>query len=355
MFFNIVAVMAENTNGKGKIETNLPLLSIIIVNYKSAQLIYNCVQSIYAQNSKMNFEIIVVDNHSRDRSKEKICNLFPRIIWIEMGYNSGFARANNAGIRKSKGNVVLLLNADTLIENNAIERCLNYFFFSHYIACGVQLLNTDRSPQISGNFAMTGGLNYLLPLPFLGSFIKSIANIFGVKKPNVPDASGIVEVDWINGAFLMVRMNAITKSGLLDEDFFLYAEEAEWCSRLRKNGKLSIYGDINVIHLQGETSNETFDSSGKGYTNLFDRKGRQIMLSNLVRIRKEFGVGWFLFILFFYTLEILIFFMGFLISKIFFSKKYSSQQIKNYAGNVFSIIRLSLKIISGKPYFYKVL
>jgi hypothetical protein len=107
--------------------------------------------------------------------------------------------------------------------------------------------------------------------------------------------------------------------------------------------------------LQGETSNETFNSSGKGYMNLFDKKGKQIMLSNLLRIRKEFGVGWFVFILSFYIFEIPIFFIGVLISKIFFSKRYSFQQTKKYAENVFSIIKLARKIISNQPYFYKVL
>jgi hypothetical protein len=202
---------------------------------------------------------------------------------------------------------------------------------------------------------MKGGLNYLLPLPFLGNLLKSFANVFGVKKPNVPDASAIVEVDWINGAFLMVKKPAIQKAGLMDEDFFLYAEEAEWCSRLKKVGKLCIYGDINVIHLQGETSNETFGSSGKGYMNLFDRKGLQIMLSNLVRIRKEFGVGWFAFILSVYTFEIPIFFIGVLISKIFFLNKYSFTAAKNYTSNVFKIINLSPTIINSRPHFYKVL
>lgn len=330
-------------------------LSIIIVNHKSAQLICDCVQSIYAQQSTISFEIIVVDNNSQDGSEEKILKMFPEIIWIQMDYNSGFARANNEGIRKSKGEIVLLLNGDTIIENNAIEKCYDNLYNSEFVACGVQLLHTDRTPQISGNYAMKGGLNYLLPLPFLGSLFKFCANSIGVKKPNVPDATGIVEVDWINGAFLMVKKEAMAKAGLLDEDFFLYAEEAEWCHRLKKTGKLCIYGDINVIHLQGKTANEIFNSSGKGYMNLFDRKGRQIMLSNLVRIRKEFGAIWFIFILSVYTFEIPVFFIGVLISKIGFSKKYSFSQVKNYTGNIFSIIKLSPKIINSRPYFYKVL
>jgi hypothetical protein len=330
-------------------------LSIIIINYKSAQLICDCLQSIYAQHATISFEIIVVDNHSDDESEATITTLFPEIVWVQMDYNSGFARANNAGILKSKGKVVLLLNGDTIIENKAVEKCFNNFYTSEYAACGVQLLNPDGSPQISGNYAMKGGLNYLLPLPFIGVALKAFAGLFGVKKPNVSNASGIVEVDWINGAFLMVKKDAIQNAGFMDEDFFLYAEEAEWCSRLKKAGKLCIYGDINVIHLQGETSNETFGSTGKGYTNLFDRKGLQIMLSNLVRIRKEFGVFWFVIISSVYIFEIPVFFIGVIISKIFLSNKYTLLQVKNYAENVFSIIKFSPTIISGKPHFYKVL
>ena len=330
-------------------------LSIIIVNYKSAQLILDCVQSVYAQHSTILFEIIVVDNNSQDESKGIITSSFPGITWIQMDYNSGFARANNEGIRKSKGEIILLLNADTIIENNAIEKCYKNLQAAEYVACGVQLLYTDRTPQISGNYAMMGGLNYLLPLPFLGPLFKLVANIIGVKKPNVPDASGIVDVDWVNGAFLMVKKEAIIKAGLLDEDFFLYAEEAEWCHRLKKTGKLCIYGDINVIHLQGKTANEIFNSSGKGYMNLFDRKGHQIMLSNLVRIRKEFGAIWFIFILLVYTLEIPVFFIGVLISKIAMSKKYTLSQVKNYAINILNIIKIFPMIIDGRPYFYKVL
>ncbi len=330
-------------------------LSIIIVNYKTADLVLNCIRSIHKFDNT-GTEIIVVDNFSGDNMESLLKQQFAAAKFVQMGYNSGFARANNAGIRASQAGTVLLLNPDTLIKDNAVNNCLANFLGSVYIAAGVQLLNEDGSPQISGNFAMKGGLNYLLPLPFLGSFLKWIAGIFNIKKPNVPNASGIVEVDWINGAFLMVRRSAIDKAGLLDEDFFLYAEEAEWCSRLRKTGRLCIYGDEHVIHLQGESANEAFASGGKGYFNLFDKKGLQIMLSNFLRIRKEFGAGWFLFDLFFYVLAIPVFFIGLLFSKIFPGKRrYNFAQFKGYTKNVFNILGYVPTIINNKPFFYKVL
>lgn len=330
-------------------------LSIIIVNYKSAQLVIDCLHSIFNQHSNLSFEIIIVDNDSKDNSNEKITGIFPEVKYLEMNYNAGFARANNEAIKNSSGEVVLLLNADTIIENNAIERCHNSFVTSAYIACGVQLLNPDRTPQISGNYVMKGGLNYLLPLPYLGNALKFMASLFRVKKTNVPEAKGIVEVDWVNGAFLMVKKSAIEKAGLMDEDFFLYAEETEWCSRLKKTGKLCIYGDINVIHLQGETTNVTFGTKDKGYYNLYDKKGLQIMLSNLVRIRKEFGAGWFVFILASYLFEIPVFFIGVLLSKIALSKKYSFGQVSGFTANIFKIAKLAPTIIRNQPYFYKVL
>src|ERR1700691_2959030 len=229
-------------------------LSIIIVNYKSAGLITECLQTIYAGTNDIIFEVIIVDNDSKDNSKEAILSAYPEVVWIEMNYNSGFARANNEGIRQAKAEIVLLLNADTLIMDKAIEKCYRLFTNSEYVGCGVQLLNNDLSPQISGNYFVKGGMNYLLPLPYLGNFVRRLGVLFNVKKPNVPNADSTIEVDWVNGAFLMVKRPAIEKSGLLDEDFFLYAEETEWCSRLKKAGRLCVFGEVNIIHLQGETA-----------------------------------------------------------------------------------------------------
>ncbi len=228
------------------------------------------------------------------------------------------------------------------------------FAGSRYVACGVQLINPDRTPQISGSYFVRGGLNYLLPLPYLGALVKRAGQVFGTKVPNVPDARSLVEVDWINGAFLMVKKDAIAVAGMMDEDFFLFAEEIEWCSRLRKLGKLALYGQFRVVHIQGATTNESFQSSGKGYYDLYDRKGLQIMLSNFVRIRKQYGVGWFLVQLLFYVVEIPIFGMGVLVSRPGGRRGYSFGQFRGYCRNVGFVIGKSATIVRNKPYFYKV-
>jgi GT2 family glycosyltransferase len=317
----------------------------------------DCLNTVYQQTNGISYEIIIIDNASGDDSEQRIRTAFPDVRWIQMTYNAGFARANNAGIRQAEGTAVLLLNSDTLIEEGAIGHSCRQFLQTEYVACGVQLLNPDKSPQISGNYFMKGGLNYILPLPWLGNWIKSAGILFKVTKPNVPDAKDLTEVDWINGAYLMVKKEAIEKAGLLDEDFFLYAEEAEWCSRLRRIGPLCIYGQYHVIHLQGASANETFSSSGKGYYNLYDRKGLQIMLSNFVRIRKQFGVGWFLVQLLFYILEIPVFFFGVLVSRLSgrANQGYSFVQFRKYCKNLGQVLARSWIIIRNKPYFYKVL
>jgi hypothetical protein len=111
-----------------------------------------------------------------------------------------------------------------------------------------------------------------------------------------------------------------------------------------------------MIHLQGEVANQEFGSGGKGYYDLYDRKGLQIMLSNFVRIRKQFGVGWFLLQLLFYLAEIPVLLVGVTVSKIFTKEpRYTYWHLGRFTKNVGVILRLSLLIIRNKPYFYKVL
>jgi GT2 family glycosyltransferase len=329
-------------------------LSIIIVNYKTSNLVLNCLASIFKY-PKESIEIILVDNNSNDEIEKLLRSNYPQVIFIQMGYNAGFARANNAGIKIAKGENILLLNSDTINMDDAINKCDKLLRESEFIAAGVQLLNEDLSPQISGNFAMKGGLNYLLPLPYVGKCLKFIADIIRVKKPSIAETKETMEVDWINGAFLMVKKSAIDKSGLLDEDFFLYAEEAEWCGRLKKNGRLCIFGELNILHLQGESSNAAFESSGKGYFNLFDKKGLQIILSNFIRIRKQFGLLWFGLNLLIYYFTIPVFFFAITFSLIFGKSKYTFSNFIGFSKNLFNMLKYVPRIIKNAPFFYKVL
>jgi len=331
-------------------------LSIIIVNYKTPGLVRDCLAGLFQNSNGISFEVILVDNDSQDGIENIIQTEFPQVKFLQMGYNAGFARANNAAIGHSEAEAVLLLNSDTIIDDNAIGNCFRNFQRSDYVACGVQLLNPDRTPQLSGFFSVKGGLNFLLALPYAGAIVKFLGNLFSVKKPNVPEAKALTEVDWINGAFLMVKRSAFEKAGLMDEDFFLYAEEVEWCSRLRRIGKLCIYGDLHIIHLLAGSSMDTFQSSDKTYDNIFDKKGQQLMVSNFLRIRKEWGAGWFLFMLFLFVMEIPFFLLLHLLFHLFFlPNRYPFKTFGGYVANVWKVITLSGRMLGKKPWFYKVL
>jgi GT2 family glycosyltransferase len=155
----------------------------------------------------------------------------------------------------------------------------------------------------------------------------------------------------------MVKKVVTQKAGLMDEDFFLYAEESEWCFRLIKFGDLVVYGDLKIIHLQGEVINAETKTSGKGYFDLYSKKGLQLMVSNLLRIRKQYGIGWYLFNLTIYIIEIPVFFVfNFFDNIIHFKNPFKNWRlIKNFSKNVFTLITLTPLMIKNKNFFFKMM
>ena len=333
-------------------------VSIIIINYKSCSLVLNCIESIVEQTINSSYEIIVVDNDSRDGAEEKILTAYPEVIWIETGYNAGFARANNAGIKVANGDYLLILNADTIILDKAIDKSIALLkTYPGAVGAGVQLLNTDGSTQISGAHFIKGGLNILLPLPYLGRLIRYLGYKFKSTVPSVQNVQQDIEVDWIVGAFMLMKADAVKKSGPFDEDFFMYAEEIEWCARLRKQGKLILFAEPKVIHIGGGTSGDYYNTQeSENGKNLWNKKGRQIIVSNMLRIRKQFGVGWFLLIAGTYIFEIPVFAIGLVIDKLISKSRtrFTWQNVKDYSANIMLLMKYFFKILLNKTYFYKV-
>ena len=174
--------------------------------------------------------------------------------------------------------------------------------------------------------------------------------------PSVTQVSERMAVDWVIGAFLMVRRAVLEKAGLLDEDFFMYAEEMEWCHRLRKHGTIALFGKPRVIHIGGGTSTGTYQlQQWDNSKTLWTSKARQIMLSSFLRVRKEFGIFWFLFTLGIYLFEIPVFGVGLVFDKIFRGTKarYRWNHWTGYSQNVFYTCRFFFRILLNKPYFYK--
>ena len=327
-------------------------LSIIIINYQSSKLILDCLQTVYEQTHKVSFEVIVVDNNSQDNSRRLIQEQYPTVQWVQMTYNAGFSRANNAGIKVAKGAYVLLLNSDTLILDNALDKIVHHLNSEseQTIAASVQLLNADGSPQNAGNFFVKGGVNMLLTLPVLSNAVRKIGGCLNVRKPSITASSGINYVDWISGAFMLVKKSAIEKAGFMDEDFFLFSEEIEWCGRLRKVGNIAVFTDVNVIHLEGGTIKQLSKKEVKGYYEYWTPKGRQLMLSSFLRVRKQYSIAWLLLLVSFYSLEIPILWVTAL-----FSRNYTFENAAVYTINLFSVLRYIPMVIVNKPYFYKVM
>jgi GT2 family glycosyltransferase len=333
-------------------------LSIILVNYKSPQLVLDCVQSIYDQTKQISFEILIVDNASGDNSKEIIISKYPQVKWIQLDYNAGFARGNNAAINIANGELILLLNTDTIVLENALDKAVALFRNEKNIAaCGVQLLNIDGSNQISGAHFVKGGLNLLLPLPYLGKFIRYWGYKLNTRVPSITSIKDKIEVDWIVGAFILTSKHTIEKAEMLDEDFFMYAEEIEWCSRLKKQGEMYLFSEPKVMHIGGGTSGDFYDTTeSENGKNLWNRKGRQVLVSLVLRIRKQYGLLWYFIMLFFLTVEAIIFPTGLLFENIlkFGKAKYKWLSVKNYFVNVLYVYKYLPKMISNKPFFYKV-
>lgn len=331
------------------------MLSVVIVNTFRPDLLHQLLESFYTYNPDFPHEIIIASNGSEEKDKQELLQEFPALRWIDTGYNAGFGRANNVGLRIAKGDVLLLLNPDTIAVDDSIKRCYERFKESSHAACGIQLLNPDGTDQISGSYFVKGGLNHLLPIPYYGSFIRWLGYTLKTKVPSVEHVKDVQEVDWISGAFLMTRQSVVEKVGLLDEDFFLYAEEVEWCSRLKKAGTLVLYGDLKIIHLEGATTDKIAKVQERGYHNLYDKKGLQLIVSNHLRVRKQYGVGWFLFLLLNYTFGLLVFWIASTLHHLFTLSNPFKQwkRVGAFANNILKLWALSPTIIRNKPHFYK--
>ncbi len=224
-------------------------LSIIIVNWNTREFLLACVRSIFENEQRKRWEIIVVDNGSQDGSADEIRKTYPFAHVIQNGRNLGFSKAVNQGLQKASGRYVLLLNPDTQTKDGAIERLVSVMdAHSDVGAAGAQLLNSDGSRQNSiANFPSLATellnkslLRWLFPKKFPGK----------ERRYSEP-----VEVDSVIGACMMVKRDVLDRVGLLDEDYFLFLEETDWCYRMKRAGwKIYHVPQAEVYHLQGKSA-----------------------------------------------------------------------------------------------------
>lgn len=226
-------------------------VSIIIVNWDTKQITCDCLKSIFEQTSKLNYEVIVVDNASTDGSVDMIKAEFSQVILIENNRNRGYAGGCNTGIRVAKGRYLLLLNSDIVVLDNAIEKTMRYADKHPEAAVvGCQVKENSDTIQMTC-FSFPSVTDLFLSTFGLAKLFKH-NRFFGREWMRWWHRDTEREVDVISGSFMLVRRNAIDDVGLMDEDYFLYYEETDWCYRFAKAGWTKLFWPgAKIIHCHG--------------------------------------------------------------------------------------------------------
>jgi GT2 family glycosyltransferase len=257
-------------------------VSIIIVNWNTRDILRDCLSSVYDQTHGIFFELTVIDNASSDGSAAMVQNEFPDVILIKNIENVGFAAANNQGMRISKGRYVLLLNPDTIVLEEAIQKTIS-FSDNHpdigVLGCQVWL-NEHEIQQTCFSFPTLFSLTLQqagLQRIFSNSKFIARSNYGWWERLNQMD------VEVVSGMYMLVKREAIDQVGLMDEDYFVYAEETDWCYRFWKAGWRCVFTpEARIIHLDGG-SKSTGQISIKMYV--------QMQKSMLIFFKKQRGYG----------------------------------------------------------------
>jgi GT2 family glycosyltransferase len=243
-------------NNKSKSETATIDVTIVIVGWNTRQLTYDCLKSVYDETRGIHFEVIYVDNASEDESVEMVMREFPQVQVIKNQENEGFVKANNRAIQISKGRYVLLLNSDTIVLDNAIAKMVD-FADQHPDSgtVGCKVLNPDRTLQRSC-FMFPSILNMFLSATYLYKVFPR-SRFFGREMMTWWDFDEVREVEVVCGCSSLVRREAIDQVGLMDEVYFFYGDDPDWCYRFRQHGWKNYFTpDPEIIHYGGGTTRQ---------------------------------------------------------------------------------------------------
>lgn len=228
-------------------------LSIIIVNWNTRQITADCLRSIQETAGDLHYEVILVDNASSDGSPAMIREQFGWVKLIENQDNPGFAGANNQGMAVAEGRYLLLLNSDTVVKPGAFQSAMQ-FMDAHPEAglCGIRLLNPDGGfqasyadfPSLAAEFLTATGLGKRFFSPYYPS-------------PRPQSNEQAHEIDWVAGAFMLLRREVYARVGGMDTSYWMYSEETDWCYRIQQSGyKLFYLPDVAIIHIGGASTRQ---------------------------------------------------------------------------------------------------
>ena len=230
-------------------------LSVVVVSYNSREYLRRCLRSLLDHTHGIRYEVIVVDNASQDGSAEMVASEFPQVSLIARPTNAGFAAAANQGIRIAAGEAVLLLNPDTIVNDNAFAPMLRYLRRNPDIAVlGPRLIDDDGSLQLSCR-----------RFPSYGQVLFSRYSVLTRLFPHNPltarylmtdwDHGATTDVDWLSGACAMFPRRTLDELGLLDEGYFMYNEDVDLCQRAHRAGYRVVYfPEASVVHHIGRSS-----------------------------------------------------------------------------------------------------
>ena len=234
--------------------TEQPDVSVVIVSFNTRDLLRECLNTLAAEAGGVRYEAIVVDNASRDGSADLIEAEFPAARLIRSPVNLGFAAANNRGFAIAQGRYVVLLNSDAFPRPGALPKALACMDANPNIGLGgARLVGRDDAWQPSARL-FPSPLNDFLSLSGLSvRFPRS--RFFGRVDRTWADPGEPADVDWVPGAFSIIRRDVLEQVGSFDEAFFLYYEEVDLCRRIKAAGyKVCYWPDVVVVHLGGESS-----------------------------------------------------------------------------------------------------
>jgi GT2 family glycosyltransferase len=256
-----------------------PDVSIVIVSYNVRDLLRDCLRSI-AQETRRAHQIVVVDNASSDGSPDMVRAEFPDVELIANPDNRGFAAANNQGLAVATGSSILLLNPDTLVLDGAIDTMLGWLERHPDVGCvGCQVLESETEVQATC-FSDPGPLNLLLVETGLHRMLAR-SRFFGRPHYAGWDRGDERDVDVVSGMFMLLPRRVVKEVGAMDDAFFIYSEEADWCRRIRDAGYRCVFAPrARIRHREG---------GGKSTAGMKPAMYVELQKSKLTYVRKHYG------------------------------------------------------------------
>lgn len=231
-------------------------LSIVIVSYNTVDVLRDCLSSVIQNTENIEYEIWVVDNQSKDGSADMVESEFPQVKLIRNSINGGFSQANNLAIRQCmESKYVLILNPDTIVPKGTLVECVDFMEKDKEIGClGCKVVKVNGTLDKACKRGFPSPWNSLCYLMKLDKLFPNNKKFGGYNATFIHEDEES-EIDSLVGAFMMLRKEAIEQVGLLDETFFMYGEDIDWCYRIKQAGWKNYYHPkVNIIHYKGESS-----------------------------------------------------------------------------------------------------